>query len=74
MPSNASSDKTTTPIADRREVGDYYTDGVDVWEITKNYALGAVDLRNIKTGDPRFMGDDAFRRKLWLVKKAASDA
>ena len=55
-------------LMDRVEVGAIYTDGVELWEVVKECKLGGFDLVNVKTEAPRFMGIDAFRRQLWLVR------
>lgn len=47
--------------------GGYYTDGVDVYEVTDVHALGSVGLRNIATEQKRDVGIAALRRSYWLV-------
>lgn len=58
----------STPYTQRVDVGAYYTDGIQVWEVVRVYDLGAVDLRNASTYAGRSMGIDAFHRTMWLVK------
>ena len=56
------------PFTQRVEVGMYYTDGADLYEVAEVAPLGGVYLRNSVTGQMRFMGIDAFRRALWRAK------
>lgn len=52
----------------RVQLGAYYTDGQDLWEVVEVGPLGTVTLRcaHCKTG--RMLGIDAFRRQFWLVR------
>lgn len=63
----------STPYGDRVKVGAYYTDGTNLWEVVDTCALGSIDLRQSVTGAPRTMGDDAFRRVMWLVSSGGPD-
>jgi hypothetical protein len=61
----------TTGLTQRVEVGAYYTDGADLWEVVEVNALGTVTLRGDRSKTARMLGIDAFRRRFWLVRAAA---
>lgn len=57
----------TTAYTQRVEVGAYYTNGADVFEVLSVHDLGMVELRDISTEQKRDVGISAFRRGYWLV-------
>lgn len=59
---------TARPFTQRVEVGSFYTDGTSLWEVVEVHALGSVDLVDVASGKPRFMGIDAFRREMWRAR------
>lgn len=63
-----------TAYTQRIEVGAYYTDGHDLWEVVEVHALGSVTLRGDRSKTARILGIDAFRRKMWLVRAAPDNA
>jgi hypothetical protein len=63
-----------TAFTQRVEIGAYYTDGEELWEVTEVHPLGAVTLRNAHFLGFRSMGIDAFRRAMWLVKDGVASS
>lgn len=70
MSENAQCMESATPFTQRVEVGSYYTDGYDLWEVVEVNPLGSVVLRGDRSKTARILGIDAFRRQLWLARSA----
>lgn len=58
----------STPLTQRVDVGAYYTDGAELWEVVHVAQVGAIDLRSSADGRERSVGIDAFRRGFWLAR------
>jgi hypothetical protein len=63
-----------TAYVQRVEVGAYYTDGRDLWEVVEVHALGTVTLLGASRGTARTLGIDAFRRQFWLARERRKEA
>jgi hypothetical protein len=58
-----------TAYTQRVEIGAYYTDGRDLWEVVEVNALGTVTLRGDRSKTARMLGIDSFRRQFWLARE-----
>ena len=69
MPDEVSAQSTSqSQRIGRVEVGAYYTNGDELFEITRTSVLGIFYTRNAATGEEGFIGINPLRRKFWLVK------